>query len=278
MKQESLALEDVQTVDKIEARTISKNMMQVKITNNGETTKQILKPTLKNELIFNKEKYNLNGKSLYDILFGNSNKRVQINESPDAFVQPGPFEDTYRLWYKKPYDSALTTSDQSLEVLRAIKDCIQDDDLSEFKDLYDSIKEEYVNRDLFMQVADELFEDSSRVESTERGIVVDDILLVTWDAELHLNTERWQKGTFSPYGQNYDKPKELRTLEFEEKSSFKLELGNAVYELDNDDWVFFRKLVYAKNWEDNLLRTEVETLKGTMPLIKYVEENYEDLL
>lgn len=261
-------------IDRAEGISVDKpgpNMLFVKVHwGTGESDQFSVKSTPQNDLLYNRDKYQFQGKSLYTILFGDEHSRVIISDDPYIAVKPGPYRDTYRLWVETDLESVLTPPDRSHEVLQGIVELTDEQNATKLARIYETIRENQVNREAILALYNnDYIPESDRVEPKADGIVVDEMLLLTWENEFHLYTDTWSDGAFTPSGNPKEKPGEFREITVQDVPGDRtIEVNGATYEMTEDEHIFMRRLEWMLNWEHHLEDGEVECMKRTVPIIQ----------
>ncbi len=263
-----------QEMDRAEEITVQKpgsNMLWVEIVwGTGEIDKFSVKSTPQNDLLYNRDKYQFQGKSLYTILFGDEHTRVIISEDPYVAVKPGPYRDTYRLWVENELESVLTSPDQSRVVLTGVVELTEEQDATKLARIYENIRENQINREAVLALLNNGYiPESDRIEEKADGLVVDEMLLLTWENEFHLYTETWSDGAFTPNGNAKEKPGEFREITIKEVHGDRsIEIDGITYQMTSDEHIFMRRLEWILNWERHLDDGEIECMKRTVPIIQ----------
>lgn len=265
---DSIKPSEVESADNIDMKKMGGNMLVVNITWGDQTETIFMKASPEKRLLFDTK---IEGRSLYSVLFKDLDKSVEISENPVLHLKPGPFDNMYRIYYRDHYP-VLTNPEYSSALLNAIVDIVQENDWTDFVDLFETFKEQKVNRDFVSRLCKTSNTvDFDRIEVNENGFVIDGLLLLTWDAEIHTNTERWDDGAFTPHGEPKNKPSELREIEVPDKE-MTVEIDGYERTIDGIEWEFIYKLKYLLDWRDNIEDGTVPVLERTVPIIKKLEE------
>lgn len=267
---DGLGPNDVSAADNITVKELGGNTIRVIIEWGDRTEKLMPAATPHNRMLFDREQYSYEGRSLYELLFGDAHRRVTLQQSPLLAIKPGPFEDTYRLWYDSE-DDVLTQEAESHRLFRGLTEFTEQSDDSRLKDLHNEIREEQISRNAMTALfRDRCFgEDTDRIEVVSDGISVDGIFLLTWNAKFFLLTERWTEGAFTPSGDPKQKPGQVRTLNFDAESGIsEISVNGVTYKIGKKDRLFMKRLNWILNWRDNFTEQEVRKFETTIPLIQ----------
>jgi hypothetical protein len=271
-------LDDIEEAQEVSVSTpgaskmTDSSLLWVEVCEGGKERKFCVNATERNRLLYDRERYTYDGKSLYTILFKDRDKRAVLNKSPFIAVKPGPHVDTYRLWFKDRISSVLTMPEQSSCVLEAICDYLDTQQLSGLEEVYKDTVENYVDRDAIHSLIISDF-DKSRLDMNTDGLTIDDIFLLTWDSKFYLYTEDWTNGAFTPQGEQKEKPSEFVSLSFDCPSKKNIEINGVRYELSSLEHEFVRKLQWILNWKKNIDDAKVASIERTVPIIQQIEEN-----
>jgi len=106
-----------------------------------------------------------------------------LSEDPEIVVAPTSNEYCYLLKYNGR--SVETTPKQSEDVLAGVKDAIIDEEMDNLLAVFDQIVSNQVRRPV-MNALLSTFDQSGRIDVTDRGWLIDDFYLVNWEASMYL--------------------------------------------------------------------------------------------
>lgn len=245
------------TVDEIEAAesvevTELPNMLLLDI----DGTVTYVSNTPKNKLLFDREKFSINGKSLYSLLHGNDGMRVVLSyDDPYVALSPSQHEDVYRLWYgTRDHHDVRTPVEQVEKVLNGIIEVVEDDDPSALKEVYDHVINNQVRREVVGLFLDFGKLPTDRIDVMAEGWLIDEMFLVTWDAKVYLWTDSWKEGSYDPRrSTQYEKPGEFITIEPEkELEPTDIPVGNQTYRFGKLERLFVHRVNWMLDWEHNI--------------------------
>lgn len=244
------------TIDEIEAAddvavTELPNMLLIEI----DDMMTYVSNTAKNKLLFDREQYSVNGKSLYTLLHGNDDTRVVIASDPYIALSPTQHEDVYRLWYGTPDRNSVRTPVGRVEdVLNGIIDVVEDDEPGRFQDVYDHVINNQVRREVVGLFLDYNKLPTDRIEVMAEGWVIDGMFLVTWDTEVYLWTDSWKEGSYDPRrSTQYEQPGEFVTANpKEELEPMDLNVGTQTYRFGKLERLFIYRVNWMLDWEHNI--------------------------
>lgn len=168
-----------------------------------------------------------------------------LSEEPRVVVAQGCDEYSYVL----SVDNVLveTTPTQADEFLQGVYDAISDDDFSGLNSLHESIMSNQVRRELINLLV-EIFDESHRIEITQRGWIVDGFYLVDWKANLYAKDNDPDEADYvrESGGVTKDKSYELVQLELRSKSISKqsITVGDEEYEISEREVLFLSKIAW----------------------------------
>lgn len=261
---------EVTMAESIDVRQPGANMLWVTIDWGDKEEVFDVKATPENRMLFDRDQFTFDGKSLYTLLFGDEHSRAVLMDDPFVAIKPGPYKDTYRVWAGDEVTSVLTPPSKSKEVLQGVVTCTEHDAAGPLRDIYTTIQEEQVNRNALLALLEkDYFSDSDRIEPKADGFVIDDYFLLTWEAEFFIYTETWKEGAFTPRGDPKEKPGEFREITVQETpETCDMELGGAIYRMNEDEWLFVRRLQWILNWRDNMDDAEIASVERTVPILQ----------
>lgn len=197
---EELPVDKVAKADEVSVEEVASNMLLVTV----DDTIFPVQNNPKNKLLYDRENFAINGKSLYTILHANPDKRIVISDEPYAAVSTSQFEESYRLWYDNPDGYMVKTPvSRAKDVLQGIIDTFEDNDCSLLEDVYydvldNQVRREKVNLLLDPDLSSAASLPSDRIDILPEGWLIDGMFLLTWDAEVYLYTENWRSGSYQP--------------------------------------------------------------------------------
>lgn len=197
---EELPVDKVARADTVSVEEVASNMLLVTV----DDTIFPVQNTPKNHLLYNRDDFAINGKSLYTILHTNPDKRIVISEEPYAAVSTSQFEESYRLWYDDPDGYMVKTPvSRATDVLQGIIDAFEENDCGRLNDIYydvldDQVRREKVNLLLDPELSISASLPADRIDVLPEGWLIDGMFLLTWDAEVFLYTENWRSGSYQP--------------------------------------------------------------------------------
>lgn len=235
------------------------------ITIDGTTT--YVNNTPKNKLLFDREQYAVNGKSLYTLLHGSDDTRIVLDADPYVALAPTQHEDVYRLWYGTPErNSVRTPVERVADVLNGIIDVVEDNDHDCLKGVYDHVINNQVRREVVGLFLDYNKLPTDRIEVMAEGWVIDDMFLVTWDTDVYLWTDTWKEGSYDPRSsQQYEQPGEFVTIEPQgELDPRDVRVGTQTYRFGKLERLFIYRVNWMLDWEHNINDpAKVATIKRT---------------
>lgn len=272
-----VTVEELEAAEDVTVKDLS-NMLLIEI--DGRATH--VSNTPKNKLLYDRETYAVNGKSLYTLLHGaDEGERVVLNEDPYVAVAPSQHENVYRLWYgARDQYSVRTPVDRVEDVLRGIIDLVEDDDPGTLADVYDQVINNQVRREIVGLFLDFEKLPTDRIDVLAEGWLLDEMFLITWDAEVYLFTESWKAGSYDPRSaKQYEQPGEFLTITPTDDAGNPVEvepqeipLGDRTVRFGELEWLFIYRVRWMLDWEHNLDDpAKVEVIKRTF-------DEYGDLL
>ena len=273
-----LSVDEIEAAESVEVTELP-NMLLIEI----DDAMTYVSNTPKNKLLFDRERFAVEGKSLYTLLHGNDGMRVVLSyRDPYVALSPAQHEDVYRLWFgSRDHYDVRTPVDQVESVLEGIIDAVEYEDYTKLKDVYNYVINNQVRRELVEMFLDHgSFADRDRVDVTDEGWVIDGMFLVTWEAKVYLYTDSWKEGSYDPRrSTQYEKPGEFVTIqpkypdgtpkEYEPRD---IPVGNATITLGELELLFIDRVIWMLDWEDNI------DDPAKVGVIKRTFEEYRDLL
>lgn len=261
---------NVESAESISVCQPGSNMLWVEIDWGDEKETIDIKATARNKMLFDRDEFMFDGKSLYSLLFGDEHSRAVLMRDPYVAVKPGPYNDTYRIWVEDEVMDVLTPPSESKRVLDGIVICAEDRTHIPLKNVCDDIIKNHINKNAVLNLLDSDYLDTEgRVEVKGDGLVVDDYFLLTWEAEFYVYTDQWKEGAFTPSGDSMDKPGQFREITVEDiPDDFVMTLNGVNYQMTELEWVFTRRLYWILNWKENIDDAEVSSVQRTIPILQ----------
>ncbi len=265
-----VTVEDLEAAEDVEVKDLS-NMLLIEI--DGRAT--YMSNTPKNKLLFDRETYAVNGKSLYTLLHGaeEESRIVLCDDDPYVAIAPSPHENVYRLWYGSRNQYSVRTPVGRVEdVLRGIISLVEDDDPEQLADVYTHVIDNQVRREIVGLFLDFGKLPTDRIEVLAEGWLIDEMFLVTWDAEVYLFTDNWRAGSYDPRSsEQYEHPGEFLTItptddagEPIDPEPHDVSVGEQTVRFGKLEWVFIYRVQWLLDWEHNIDDpAKVEVIKRT---------------
>lgn len=129
---------------------------------------------------------------LWEFLEGGEERIKILSNDPYVAIAPTSESDIYNIWFNTPNNPVLTDGSRSEEVLEALLECLQEDNVRPLEKEYMRV----FNRQASSHVLNKLLANFPNTEATEYGWRIEDTFLVTWEGEIYRNHEEIDKTTF----------------------------------------------------------------------------------
>lgn len=246
-----LSLDDVEAADTVRITKEMSNMLLVEI----DDFVTYMSNNPKNKLLFDREKYSVDGKSLYTVLHADEARRVVLHDDPYVAIAPTPHEDAYRLWYGAQDKYMVKTPVEKVEtLLEGVIDTVDNGNVEKIKELYDYVIDNQVRREVVGKLLDFGKLPTDRISTRHEGWLIDDMFLVTWEADVYLFTDHWKQGSYHPRrSSQYEEPGEFVTIDPEEELEPKdIPIGQQTYRFGKLELLFLYRVNWMLDWRTNI--------------------------
>lgn len=275
-------IEDIDAADEVEILNLGSNMMLVRTRNTSksplptkflgakpcvsrveeEVISHPLADTPRNRLLYDRENYSIDGKSLYTMLHSDGGRRVVLSDKPYIAVAPTVHESQYRIWVDSEYPVKASPR-FSEKILKGIVEVSDSGDATLLEEVYEEVINNRVRREAVRFPLEMKKLPDDRIEIIPEGWLIDGMFLVTWDATIYLYTSDWNTESFDPRSSNkQEEPGEfIGITPNDEFEPYEMTVGDKTYKFGKLEQLFIWRVRWMLDWEHNI---EDEALKANI--------------
>jgi hypothetical protein len=208
---------------------------------------QLVKATPENTLLYDPENELPFENGMYQFLHGD---KALVLQEEDPTIMVAPTNNEYCYILKVRDRTVETTPEQAERTLRGIKDAAIDREMETLISLHDDIVSTQVRRSVINKLM-KTFDEDDRITQSNRGWLVDEFYLVTWEASLYTKHNNPDEGDYKRRGggvEKTDDSREFVSLHLRrDVSPIEVTIGGDVVRLSEREMLFLSKVKWLLN-------------------------------